>query len=394
MPELAENRARQDAESVRRLKAAGAHFMGKTNVPFGLADLQSYNAIYGTTGNPWDLERTPGGSSGGSAAALAAGLTALDAGSDIGGSIRNPAHYCGVYGHKPTWGIVPPQGHSTLHEPTPAVDIAVCGPLARSAGDLRLALDVLAGPEPLRAPAWRLELPEPSWTDLRDLRVAIWPSEDRAPVAAEVAERVREVGRRLERLGATVSDDARPAIDLGEAHETYLTLLHSVMSAEVSDEQYARNERYAAATDPDDRSDTAIMSRAMVLSHRDWLRTSRTRERLRHAWRAFFDQWDILICPQTATPAFPRDHRKLSQRTLEVDGSEQPYFQQLFWAGLVTAPYLPSTVFPTGLSAGGLPIGLQAVGAEHHDYATIRFAERIAAELGGFTPPPLAGLEQ
>ena len=157
LPILKDNIAQDDALAVDRLKAAGAIFLGKTNVPLGLSDIQSYNEIYGQTNNPWDPLRTPGGSSGGSAAALAAGLTALECGSDIAGSIRTPAHYCGVYGHKPTWGIFPPQGHSVPGQ-VAGSDLAVCGPLARSAEDLALALELIAGPEPLEAPGWRLEL--------------------------------------------------------------------------------------------------------------------------------------------------------------------------------------------------------------------------------------------
>jgi len=386
IPLFKDNVASRDAEVVARLKRAGAVFLGKTNVPFSLGDFQSYNEIYGVTRNPWDLGRTPGGSSGGSAAALAAGLTGLECGSDIGGSIRNPAHYCGVYGHKPTWGIVPPQGHA-LPGMDAGPDIAVCGPLARSADDLVLAMEILAGPEPLDAPGWELRLPAPK-TSLADCRVALWPTDPYAPVDTEVADRVARVGDTLARLGATVSDTARPAFDVEQSCVTYLTLLNAIVGAGLGAEDRARLRAEADAADPADRSFDIVSIRGCVLSHRDWLIHNNARERMRYAWRAFFDEWDVLLCPQSATAAFPHDHTPIRDRTVQVNGTAQPYFRQLFWAGLITAPYLPSTVFPTGPSRAGLPIGVQAVGAEYHDRTTMELARLLASELGGFQPPP------
>ena len=381
------NVAAADGLVVRRLRAAGAHFLGKTNVPVDLADFQSYNPIYGVTGNPWDVSRTPGGSSGGSAAALASGLCGLEAGSDIGGSIRNPAHFCGVYGHKPTWGIVPLTGHE-LMAGVPDADLSVCGPLARSAQDLAMALDVMAGPDAREAVGWQLRLPRPRFKTLGELRVALWPTDDLAPVAEEVAERVRSLGTTLVRLGATVSDTARPVFDARQAHRTYQSLLTAVMSSAQPEDQVARAAERAASFARDDESDAAVTARATVMRHRDWLRHTFRRERLRRAWVEFFTDWDILICPQMAVPAFPHDHRPFGERTVDVDGVAQPYFQQLFWSGLITTSYLPSTVFPTGPSRAGLPIGLQAVSAPYRDHCTIEFARLIAREIGGFAPPP------
>jgi amidase len=386
LPLFAKNVATKDSASVARYKAAGAHFLGKTNVPLNLADFQSYNDVYGTTNNPWNRGRTPGGSSGGSAAALAAGLTSLESGSDIGGSIRNPAHFCGVYGHKPTWSIVPDQGHQ-LPGMAASPDIAVVGPMARSAEDLALALDVVAGPDVFRQPGWRLELPAPTKRRLSEFRVALWPTDEMAPVAVEVADRVQSIGDRLAKLGATVSDSARPESNLAASNETYLHMLNGVMSAGMPDELFAQQQKAAAALEPADRSFEAMGVRTAVQSHRDWVRQDHARARLRLAWRAFFEDWDVLLCPQTATPAFPHDHSPIPQRTLRVDDVDQPYFQQLFWAGLVTVAYLPSTVFPTGPSAEGLPIGLQAVGSEYQDRSCIEFARLMADVMGGFVPP-------
>jgi amidase len=386
-PQFRDNVATADSESVKAYQQAGAIFLGKTNVPINLGDFQSYNEIYGTTGNPWDLERTPGGSSGGAAAALAAGLTGLESGSDIGGSIRNPAHFCGVYGHKPTWGIVPPQGHS-LPPAIAGPDIAVCGPLARSADDLALAMDLLAGPEPLNRRGWKLELPRPEKQSLREFRVALWPTDAQAPVSTEIADRVAMVGETLSKLGATVSDRARPAFDVEASHLNYLKLLNSVIGASIPEEAWKRIQQAVEHSNPADTSAGLASLRGAVLSHRDWIRAQNARERLRHAWRDFFDEWDILVCPQMATTAFVHDHSDLQSRTVEVDGQSRPYFEPLFWAGLVTGVYLPSTVFPTGPSAAGLPIGLQAVGAEYDDLRTIDFTRLLAREIGGFVPPP------
>jgi amidase len=385
-PEFEKNIATSDAETVKRLKAAGAHILGKTNVPLQLGDFQSYNEVYGTTRNPWDPERGPGGSSGGAAAALAAGLTALESGSDIGGSIRNPAHFCGVYGHKSTWGIVPIQGHA-LPGMVAVPDIAVGGPLARSAEDLALGLDVVAGADPFHDAGWKLDLPRPTGRGLADYRVALLPTHPLSPVSVEVADRVQQLGDRLAALGAAVSDAALPDIDLARSFEIYCHMLGGVISAGFPDEVYDAMIRAAESLDPADQSFAAISMRANVQRHRTWVRMDHARARLRLAWKRFFEDWDILLCPISPRAAFPHDHSPFQQRTLDIDGQQRSYGEQVFWAGLATVAYLPSTVFPTGPSREGLPIGLQAVGAEFQDHACIDFARLASGELGGFTPP-------
>ncbi len=361
IPEAARNIAGADAVVVERFKQAGAVILGKTNVPIHLGDFQSYNDIYGTTNNPWDVTRTPGGSSGGSAAALAAGLTGLESGSDIGGSIRNPAHYCGVYGHKPTHGIIPGRGQQPPGvPPSPqSPDLAVVGPLARSAEDLAQALDILAGPDYLMAPGWRLDLPAPRMQGFKGLRVALWADDPMAPVSTEVADRVQQVGDRLASLGAVVSDKARPAFPASLSHETYLPLLGGMTEGPEAQLKYV-----------------------------DWMALHGQRGFLRIQWQQFFRDWDILLCPIASVPAFPQDQSEMTSRTLDINGEQRSYFEQLFWAGLATVSYLPGTVFPTGLSKGGLPIGLQAMGAEFADRTTIEFARLAAQEFGGFQAPP------
>lgn len=387
IPDFKDNIATSDSDTVKRLKGAGAHFFGKTNVPLSLADFQSFNDIYGTTNNPWNLERIPGGSSGGSAAALAAGFTGLEAGSDIGGSIRNPAHFCGVYGHKPTWGIVSDAGHSLPGMVAPA-DIAVVGPMARSAEDLALSLDIVAGPSRTDVGGWQLNLPRPSGRKLSDMKVALWPTDPLAPVAVEISDRVQMIGEVLSKIGATVSDAARPAIDMNDSHEVYNSLLWGVMSAGMPEEQKQQQRELSKSFAADDQSMPALFARYSVQEHGEWVANNNKRFQLRQLWQEFFGEWDIIICPQTATTAFPHDHGDYMTRTLNVDNESQDYFQQIFWAGVITVAHLPSTVFPTGPSNEGLPIGLQAVGAEYNDYLTIDFTRQIAEEIGGFVPPP------
>jgi len=379
MPELANNVASTDSVVAARLKAAGAIVVGKTNVPFGLADLQSYNEIYGTTNNPWNHEHTPGGSSGGSAAALAAGLSALDMGSDIGGSIRTPAHFCGIFGHKPTWGLIPGRGHAPPGEIVEP-DIAVVGPLARSAFDLELQLDVLAGPDELLQ-AVHYDLPSLGGRGLKGLRVAVWANDDVAPVCAEVEARVYRVADALSDAGAVVEDGPKPAFDSAHSNEVYLNLLWSFMAHGMPDGEFdALKEKAQRAADDD--SESVQNARMSTIDHRQWLHYHNERERIRWAWHAFFDSFDLVIAPQTATAAMRHDHSDMAGRTLDVDGAKQSYWQQIFWAGLPGLAWLPSTVIPTGLNDDGLPIGVQIIGNVYRDRITIGVAQHL--ELAGF----------
>ena len=388
IPDFKGNIAKEDGLAVKRFKKSGAHFLGKTNVPLNLADFQSYNDIYGTTGNPWDVKTTPGGSSGGSAAALAAGFTSLEAGSDIGGSIRNPAHYCGVFGHKPSHAIIPSSGHELIPN-VPEPDLSVCGPLARSAKDLEIALDIMAGPIERESRGWQLNLPESRRSNLKDFKVAIWSNDEIAPVSKEIAERCEEVGKNLESVGVNVSYAAKPDHDFLKSEINYQLLLQSVMQSGMSEEEFKKIEEIANNLEPDDFSVEAILARGTVLSHRNWIRQNYAREQTKISWENFFNKWDILICPQLATTAIEHDHRKISDRTIMVDNQEQRYFQQIFWPGLAVNAHLPSTVFPTGLSRDGMPIGLQAIGGAYEDKTTIKFAELYEQEFKAFVVPNL-----
>lgn len=378
--------ATQDALAVQRLKAAGAVVFAKSNVPINLADFQSYNAVYGTTNNPWDTTRIAGGSSGGSAAAVAAGLSALEFGSDIGGSIRNPAAYCGVYGHKPTWCIVPKRGHTMLNVPSAEVDLSVVGPLARSAADLALALKVTAGPDELTARGVAYRLPAPP-KSLSGLRIAVWLDEAIAPVDDAVKTRVEAAARALGKAGVKLDFKARPAFDAAHAQAVYGSLLQANMAARRPD--YAQLVQARSRLADDDRSDHALNLRASTASFKEVFDANQQRELLRWAWHHFFGQHELMLMPVTVTPAFKHDHSEPAPaRTMLVNGQAVPYFAQVFWAGLATASFLPSTVAPVGLSPDGLPVGMQIVGPEMADRSTIWLAGQLARLIGGYTPPP------
>ena len=385
IPELRDNVVQTDALAVQRLKAAGAVVFGKTNVPIRLADFQSYNDIYGTTDNPWRAGRTPGGSSGGSAAALAAGLTGLEIGSDIGGSIRNPAHFCGVFGHKPTWGIVPPRGHALGGALTPS-DISVIGPLARSAADLEAALRLMAGPDVLDAAGLRLDLPGLD-TAPSALRIAVWADDAMCPVSAAVRGRVNAVAAALAGQGAAVDETARPDFSAELSHGLFSGLLSSAMSARLPDADFARLITQAEALDPSDRGAPARQLRAQTVRARDWLHMNEQRTRLRWAWHRFFERHDFLLTPVMPTTAFAHDHAPFGDRRIEVDGVAHPYFMQTFWAGLAGVALLPATVIPGGAGPDGLPIGVQIIGPAYGDLRCIQLAQRLEAQGFGFTPP-------
>jgi len=388
VPELKDNYPTRNALAVDRFLAAGAILFGKTNVPLYLADWQTFNAIYGTTNNPWDLSRSPGGSSGGSAAALAAGLTALEAGSDIGASIRNPAHYCGVFGHKPTWGICPPRGQALPGIVAPT-DISVIGPMARSADDLELGLSIMAGPDDIDAAGWRLELPPPRRSRLADLKVAVMLNDPCSEVDNAVQERIAAVAEYLGKQGATVSFSARPALDTAEAHRVYIALLRAATSGRQTDELVARNKEIAAQLDPSDQSYFAQMTRANVMLHRDWLALNNRRHQMRLAWAEFFREWDVLICPAAASAAFPHDQQgERHERTITVNGKQVPTTDQLFWAGYSGVVYLPSTVAPAGFTPDGLPVGVQIIGPQYGDRTCVWLARMLEQEFQGFVPPP------
>ena len=388
IPRLANNFPETNAIAIDRLTKAGANIFGKTNVPLLLSDWQSFNEIYGTTSSPWGKGLIPGGSSGGSAAALAAGLTGLELGSDIGASIRNPAHYCGVYGHKPTWEVVTPRGQA-LPGIITSTDIAVIGPMARSAKDLEMALKILAGPDLTDAVGWQLNLPVADQKKLSDFRVAIKMDSAVSEVDQEIQEQIFDLAQFLLSEGVEVDFDARPAFSDEEINDLYIMLLRSATSRRQTDEDYAANVSLVADLADQDQSYQAKLLRAYVMSHRDWLSLHHRRHELRLMWQSFFQDYDVLLCPAAASCAYPHDQEgERHNRTIEVNGKQVPTTDQLFWAGYSGVTLMPSTVAPAGLNSQGLPIGVQIIGAQYQDLKTIKFAQLLEQSYRGFVPPP------
>jgi amidase len=387
IPNLKNNVPTTNAIAVQRLLDAGAVIFGKTNVPIHLADTQSFNAIYGTTNNPWDKSLVPGGSSGGAAAALAAGLTSLEIGSDIGSSIRNPAHYCGVYGHKPTYGICTPRGHALPGVVAPA-DISVIDPLARSADDLAVALSVIAGPDEVDSVGWRLTLPAPKRRKLSQFKVAVMADHPDAEVDRGVKDRIQAVVEFLLRKKAKVTDRARPDIDTTEVQRVYITMLRAATSTRLPLEIFEKNLAMARTLHPDDDSYLARQTRGNTILHRNWLELNNIRHAMRLKWAEFFKDYDLFLCPVASSAAWPHDHQgERHERVITVNGKRVPTTDQFFWAGYSGLFFLPASVAPIGFTRDGLPVGLQIVGPQYADRTCIEFARLLEREFHGFIPP-------
>lgn len=387
MEEFADRRPSTDGRLAARLRDAGGVIMGKTNVPAKLSDWQSNNPIFGRTNNPWDLARTPGGSTGGGAAAVAAGLTPLEFGSDVGGSIRIPAAFCGLYGHKPSETALARSGHfpGSPH-PNPGIVMVVQGPLARSAEDVELALDVVAGPDVGEDAAWRLELPAPRHLRLSDYRVAVMPAIAWLPVDDEIGDAIERLASTLSRAGARVQEALPRSLgDLRRHHEVYATLLTLMTSLGRSQEERgALAERMRAGNDQFGEA----YARGLELSAADYILILGQRELFRRAYREFFEEWDVLLAPVTLGPAFEHTTAPWPQRTLDVNGQEVQYGLQMAYPAVATLTGQPATAFPAGLTRAGLPVGLQAIGPYLEDRTTVRFAALVAQEIGGFRAPP------
>ena len=380
----------RDADAVARIKAAGAIVFGKTNVPFFSGDLQSYNDVYGTTNNPWDVTRGPGGSSGGAAAALAAGLTPLEIGSDIGGSIRTPSHLCGVFGHKPSFNLVSKRGHVPgLPGALFTGDLSVVGPMGRSARDLEIALSMIMGPDDFDGVGIAPALPEPRARDPRELTVATWFDDPACPVDAENVKLMEAAATALEQAGAVVHRDARPDFTFEEAFEIYATLLHGGTTRGFPPAVVERMREAAKNLDPNDRSHKAMQARGAALTYHEWLIWKEAQAQMRAKWASFFETYDVVLMAVAPVAAFPHDQQSdFHARTLTVNGEARPYLDLVSWAGLPLVSYLPGTAVPVGQTKAGLPVGVQVVGPYLEDFTTIAVASMLERELGGFVAPP------
>jgi amidase len=383
-----------DASAVARLRHAGAIILGKTNVPLLTGDFQTTNKIYGTTNNPWDLDFSPGGSSGGAAAAIVTGMSVLELGSDLAGSIRWPAHCCGIFGLKTTWNIIATHGHIP---PMPEMrlernpELLVAGPLARSAADLALALDVLSGP---RDPLMPVQPLAPARkTSPKGLRVALWLDEPLAPVDSSVAEAVRKAAILLEEAGAIVEPKARPAFSFEEAWEVAAVIIHALMGIGLPENTRER----LAAREHDfligDLSHRALQARGMRLETPDIINLQARRQRLQEAWARFFEVFDVVLCPPAPTGAIRHDHEPDPHaRLIAINGRPRPYFDLMPWACLATGAGLPAAVAPVMLGADGLPRGVQIIAASRADRTAIACAGMIEALCSGFQAPPMVSL--
>ncbi|HVR28309.1 MAG TPA: amidase [Thermoanaerobaculia bacterium] len=387
-PFLAQHVPERDAVVVERARRSGAVLLGKTNVPLMASDWQSYNEIYGRTNNPWDLERTPGGSTGGGAAAVAAGLSYLSVGSDIGGSIRIPAGFCGLYGHKPTLGLVPLQGHIPPPPGTPPgvpLELPVAGPLARSAADLGLALEALGGPLEREAIAYRWALPAPRHASLREYRIRYVLDDPYCPVTAEVGRLLGDAIDALRDAGATVVEGWPEGVDPAAQLETYLYLLFQAMDPGLPE---AVKDTIRAARDSG-AAMASLRARALDDPYHESMRRRVEQEAARSVWARFFDTHDAFLSPVSFAPAFRHDpSQPFEARRIETAEGDRDYGDLMRWIAFATLTGCPATAAPVGLTAAGLPVAIQIMGPYLEDATPIDLAGRLGEAIGGFRSPP------
>jgi amidase len=385
IPAFKNSRAPANSAVVERLLQAGAVLIGGTNVPLNLMDCQSYNEIYGTTNNPWDVTRTPGGSSGGSAAALAAGLAYLSAGSDIGGSLRGPAHFCGIYSHKPTLDLVSMRGHlpgGAAGAHGFSTGLAVAGPMARTAADLGAALNILAGPDGYDRKAWSWTLPPPRARALKQFRVGYMLDSPLAQPTSEVRPVLERAIAALGRAGAQLRPGWPTGFNLSAAFEDYMFLLGAFsFASEPKPQQDAERKGYEHNPSP--------YAAGALGSYAEWQRRHFSQLAFRAMWQRYFEQVDVFLTPAGFTPAIRHDHQgDLTTRFIDTPDGRRPYLQLIPWMVTASLTGCPATTAPLGLTSSGLPVGLQILAPFWEDGTSIEFAGLLEREIGGFQPPP------
>jgi len=386
-PPLKDHVPQRDAPAVARLRAAGAILLGKTNVPPLSADYRADNPIFGRTNNPWDLARTPGGSTGGGAAAVAAGLSVFDVGSDLAGSVRTPAHFCGLFALKPTERRVPNTGH--IPEP-PGLARAlrhmnVLGPLARCVEDLSLVLKIISGPDDAEWDVPPVAWVEPQERALQTLRFA-WSADFAGiPVTADTKREIGKLANELARLGCKVEERNPDGFDFEQAWETWGEIAIAERAA-TAPERVAERVAALHATLGDGFAVARGSAKGARATVAGYMTALTKKDLLTSALEKFFERWDALLCPVTVSPAIP--HVPFGT-PIDVDEKKVPYFI----AGTAyTCPFnltgSPVVVLPLALSKEGLPIGVQVVGRRWDDPLLLYLAENLSLVTGPFTPPP------
>ena len=374
-----------------RLQQAGAIVFGKTNVPVLSSDWQSYNELFGVTNNPWNLNKTPGGSSGGSAATVAMGFSSLEVGSDLGGSVRIPAHFCGVYGLKPSYGLIPMLGHIP---PPPGLlshqdTISVSGPIARNPKDIQIALSVLAGSIPLEQKGWKLDLPPARHQKIKDFRVAIWPNDPFCTVENAISDAIEEFANQIGKLGASVHEK-NPGVSLQINDDIFWNMSTPIIASGFPKSTLEKMKELLRNSDPNDTNFRVRHARAALLKHKSWLSYNEQRLQIKAMWEEFFTSFDVLICPVVFTTAFDHNHEPdMYNRTITVDGVDRRYLELPVWSSVATLPQLPSLAIPIGQNADGLPIGVQVIGPYLEDYTPIAFAQAVEGLCSGYSPPSI-----
>lgn len=396
MRDLADNVPAQDAEAVARLRESGAVIIGKTNMPTGNQDVQSGNPVFGRSNNPWDLSRSPGGSAGGGAAATAAGLTGFDYGSEIGGSTRIPAHYCGLYGHKVTWRSVPLVGHIPPGPGDPTrwaePDMACAGMQARGARDILPALEATVGPS-RRDGGFSYTLAPPRATQLKDFRVAVWADDPYCPIDNDVRSALQDALDALREVGATVTEHpASLPIELETSHSIFERLVYGAFSIDRSTLSARSVAALTARMARHPRGDATKALRGVSQSHRAWLFADAARQQIRDGWVTFFEEFDVLLMPVAPTAALAhhdKDHDRWG-RVIDVDGQPRSYWDQVKWNAIANIAGCPATTMPVAFNPAGLPVGIQAMGPAGADKTTVEFAALLTEVVGGYQiPTPL-----
>ena len=379
----------RNAVIVDRLLDSGAVIIGHTNVPELVADWQSYNDVYGTTVNPWNTDVTPGGSSGGCAASLSAGLSFLSVGSDFAGSIRVPAHFTGIYGHRPSMGVTTLRGSvpgSMNCIQLPPSRMSTPGPLARSPDDLKLALDIIGGPDQYESTAFTWKMPKPRHRKLKDYRIGYIVDEPLCPLNQDVQHVLRVVMDQIAEKVASANEGWPSVVDPAEQFHLFKLLRYGDKAAQLKDEDLEKTKETAKRKDVDDEG---LMAWVWTTEQRHHIRFEEMRVSTRDLWQRIFNDIDVFLMPVDYTVAFQHDHSDpMTGRVIQTPWGTRQYMDQLFWMTFSSITGLPCTVAPVGFTESGLPVGVQIIGPYLEDGTTIHFAKLIVEITGGYMEPP------